>query len=170
MPPGSPDSNFGNAYNFLFWKIKLSPSNIYRIKGEDDPAEEAERYSFLVKSNLPQVNNLPVFDIILLGIGEDGHTASIFPGQLDVFRSEKIYEVTVSPYTGQNRITMTGNVINNADNIYFLVSGKHKAKVVGEILTGSESAKRYAAANVNPVRGALEWYLDKDSAGNIKAG
>lgn len=164
MPPGSPDSNFGNAYNFLFWKIKLSPSNIYRIKGEDTPAEEAERYSFLVKSNLPQVNNLPVFDIILLGVGEDGHTASIFPGQLDLFRSEKIYEVTVSPYTGQNRITMTGNVINNADNIYFLVNGKQKAKVVGEILNGSEDSKRYAAAYVNPVRGLLEWYLDKDAA------
>lgn len=164
VPPGSPDSNFGNAYNFLFWKVKLSPANIYRIKGEDTPEEEAERYSFLVKNNIPEKNGMPCFDIILLGIGQDGHTASIFPGQLALFDSDKTYEVSVSPYTQQQRITMTGKVINNAENIYIMISGKQKSAVVNNILNKTDDAARYPASRVAPVNGDMKVFLDKDAA------
>lgn len=164
VPPGSPDSNFGNAYNFLFWKIKLSPSNIYRIKGEDTPEEEAERYSFLVKNNIPESAGLPRFDIVILGIGQDGHTASIFPGQLDLFNSDKVYEVSVSPYTQQKRITMTGKVINNAENIFIMVSGKQKSAVINNILNRTDDAARYPASQIAPVNGDMKVFADKDAA------
>lgn len=164
VPPGSPDSNFGNAYNFLFWKIKLSPANIYRIKGEDTPEEEAERYSFLVKNNIPEEAGLPRFDILILGIGQDGHVASIFPGQLALFNSANIYEVSESPYTGQKRITMTGKVINNAENIYILVSGKNKADVIGNILNRTQDAERYPAGKIDPINGSMLVMVDKEAA------
>jgi len=163
VPPGSPDSNFGNAYNFLFWKLKLSPANIYRIKGEDIPEEEAERYSFLVKTNIPESAGLPRFDIAILGIGQDGHTASIFPGQLSLFDSDKVYEVSVSPYTEQKRITMTGKVINNSENIYIMVSGKQKSAVVNNILNKTDESARYPASRVTPVNGDLKIFIDKDA-------
>lgn len=163
VPPGSPDSNFGNAYNFLFWKIKLSPANIYRIKGEDNPLEEAERYTFLVKNNIAEKNGIPCFDIVFLGIGQDGHTASIFPGQLDLFNSDKVYEVSVSPYTQQQRITMTGKVINNAENIYIMVSGKQKSAVINNILNRTDDAARYPASQVAPINGDLKVFVDKDA-------
>lgn len=159
VPPDSPESNFGNAYNTLFKNINISPSRLHRIKGESDPAKEVERYSELVKHNVPANDSLPAFDIILLGIGEDGHTASIFPNQMTLLNSNELYDVAYHPVSNLARITMTGHLINNAGNIYFLVSRGDKENIVKDILDGNEKAMQYPANYIKPVNGELFWML-----------
>lgn len=159
VSPVSPESNFGNAYNTLFKFINISPARLHRIDGENDPEKEAERYSELVSHTIPAINSLPSFDIILLGIGDDGHTASIFPNQMELITVDKIYAVAIHPDTGQKRITMTGSLINNAKYIYFLVSGKNKENVVKNILDGNEEAKKYPANYIKPVNGEMIWIV-----------
>lgn len=163
VPPDSPESNFGNAYNTLLRNVNISPARLHRIKGEADPKKEAIRYSELVKHNVPQNDAPPSFDIILLGLGEDGHTASIFPNQMQLITSEKLYETAIQPKTGQTRITMTGSLINNAKCIYFLLSGKGKSEVLNAILNSSEAADEYPANFIKPLDGELFWVVD-DSA------
>jgi 6-phosphogluconolactonase len=160
----SPDSNYGNADKYLFSKIKIDDSNLHRIKGEDNPSYEAAKYSRIVMANVTAKNSIPCFDIILLGIGEDGHTASIFPNQMGLLTSEKIYDVSFHPVTMQRRITMTGKTINNAENIYFLVSGESKLKIVNDILEESEDAQNYPAYYVNPKNGTIFWVMDKEAS------
>ena len=162
VEPASEESNFGSAYNTLFKNISISPARLHRIKGESGPAKEAERYSELVKHNVTANNSLPAFDIILLGIGEDGHTASIFPNQMTLLNSNELYDVAYHPVSGQARITMTGRLINNSKNIYFLVSGNGKSGVVNDIINGNEKAKLYPANYIKPVFGELFWILDKN--------
>ncbi|HRE12353.1 MAG TPA: 6-phosphogluconolactonase, partial [Ignavibacteria bacterium] len=111
--------------------------------------------------------SIPSFDIILLGIGEDGHTASIFPNQMNLLTSDKLYDTAIQPKTGNTRITMTGTLINNAKNVNFLVSGKNKSIVINEIVRVTEPVDRYPAAMVEPLNGNLYWYLDKSAAGDI---
>lgn len=159
VPADSPESNFGKAYNTLFKYINISPERLHRLKGESDPAKEAERYSELVKHNVPANGSLPSFDIILLGIGEDGHTASIFPNQMNLLTLNELYCVAYHPESKQARITMTGRLINNAKIIYFLVSGKNKSDVVNDILSGNEKAMQYPANYIKPVTRELFWML-----------
>lgn len=163
VPVDSPESNFGNAEIYLLSKININHDNIHRIKGETEPEHEAARYSDIVLKNVKLHNSLPSFEIIILGIGEDGHTASIFPNQIELMLSEMIYEVSVHPNTGQKRITMTGPVINNASTIYFLVSGKSKSTVIHDILNHKLEANKYPANYIKPVFGELFWILDKNS-------
>ena len=164
VPPGDPQSNYGRAYELLIEKIGIPSENIFRVRGEDDPETESERYAQLLETNARLKRDVPCFDFIMLGIGEDGHTASIFPGQLALFDSDKTYEVSVSPYTQQQRITMTGKVINNAENIYVMVSGKQKSAVVNNILNKTDESARYPASRVTPVNGDLKIFIDKDAA------
>lgn len=163
VPPDSPESNFGMTKEVLFGKIRINDSNIHRIIGEDDPEKEAERYSEEISYFTRENNGLPVFDLIILGLGEDGHTASIFPGNNTLFSSDKICEVAQHPVTSQKRITVTGPVINNAGIIVFLVTGASKAKMVSEIIE-NPGIVDYPAASVEPVHGTLKWYLDIDAA------
>ncbi len=157
VPPDSPDSNFGNAYNTLFKFINISLSRLHRIKGEAPAEKESERYSELVKHNVPGDDFLPVFDIILLGIGEDGHTASIFPDQMALLTSPKLFASANHPDNHQLRITMTGKVINNAKNVYFLVTGMRKSAIVNDILHCDEKAIHYPASFIRPTKGKLFW-------------
>lgn len=161
VPKNSPESNFGNADKYLFSKLEIEYNNIHRINGEVDPEKEAKRYSELVMRNIQKNGLLPSFDIILLGIGDDGHTASIFPNQMELLTSEKIYDVSIHPVTNQKRITMTGPLINNAVYIYFLVSGKSKAKIINDILNDTENAKYYPAFYIKPHNGEVFWIVEK---------
>ena len=110
---------------------------------------------------------MPKFDLIMLGLGEDGHTASIFPNRIELLESEKICAVAVHPESGQKRITLTGKVINNAETIIFIATGKNKSKVVGEILNQKGRYKSYPASFIYPRDGELYWLLDQDSAVKI---
>lgn len=167
VPPESSESNYGEADRILFRKINLY-ENVHRIIGENDPSAEAERYSALLKHNLPLENNFPKFDLMLLGTGEDGHTASIFPDRMDLLKSEKYCETAVHPESNQKRITLTGKVINNSDRIYFLVTGKNKEHVVKIISERKEDSLMYPAGNIKQKNGDVNWFLDQDAAGLIR--
>lgn len=164
VPPSNNDSNYKLANDYLFRNINLDESNIFRIKGECEPTEEAKAYSKIIEANLPIVNGSPKFDFILLGLGEDGHTASIFPNEIELFDSPNYCEVAVHPVSGQKRITITGKIINNADTVFFVAVGKSKADRVYEIFNKSKSASKYPASLVEPKFGDLFWLLDKASA------
>ena len=167
VSPESSESNYGEADRILFRKINLF-ENVHRIIGENDPSAEAERYSALLKQNLPFENDLPKFDLMLLGMGDDGHTASIFPDRMDLLKSEKYCETAVHPESNQKRITLTGKVINNSDRIYFLVTGKNKEHVVKIISERKEDSLIYPAGNIKQKNGDVNWFLDQDAAGLIR--
>jgi len=163
VSPNDNDSNFKLANDHLFQNVNISTSNIFRIKGEINPNVEAKEYSEVLKTNLPTENGYPKFDFILLGLGEDGHTASIFPHEIGLFKSPNYCEVANHPISAQKRITITGNIINNAILVVFIAVGKGKAEKVSEILRNKDSAKNYPANLVKPNNGKIIWLLDKDS-------
>ena len=166
VPTDDPESNFRMTKKSLLDKIKIPLENIHRIMGEKDPDEEAARYSNEIVSFTREVKKLPAFDLIILGLGEDGHTASIFPGNSKLLNSDKVCEVAVNPVSFQKRITITGKVINNAKHIVFLVTGANKANVVSAII-GKKRAFDYPAAHIEPQSGVLNWYLDNAAAAMI---
>jgi len=164
VPPEDNDSNYKMAKETILNKLNIPSNNIIRIKGEVEPTKEVKEFNEVIKNRLPFKNSLPVFDIILLGLGEDGHTASIFPNQIELFSSDNFAEIAVHPDSKQKRITLTGKVINNAENVFFLVTGSGKAEVVGEILNEKGNYKSYPASHVAPTNGNYKWYLDKLAA------
>jgi 6-phosphogluconolactonase len=161
--PEDHESNFGLAKIIFLDKIKIPESNIHRIMGEMDPLEETARYTGEIACFTREDGGLPVFDLIILGLGVDGHTASIFPGNNKSFISGKTCELVVHPLSFQKRITITGSVINNSENIVFLVTGGNKAEVVSVII-GKKGITDYPAAHIKPKTGVLKWYLDSEAA------
>lgn len=165
VPPDHSESNFGLAKKSLFDMIDIPSQNLRRIHGEDDPNTEAKRYGNLIRQYIQKKDNIfPIFDWIILGLGEDGHTASIFPGNIPIIQSKEICAVASHPQSGQKRITLTLPVINMAERITFLVSGANKAKIVAEILKNKDSKTTYPAAMVQSTIKTVEWYLDKEAA------
>ena len=138
----------------------MEPENIHRIHGEKPPETEIEDYASNLKNKIELVHGFPRFDWIFLGVGEDGHTASIFPNRLDLLYSAKCCEVAEHPETKQKRITLTGKVLINAKRVSFLVTGENKKGVVASILSGNPESKKYPASFIKPVGGKLSWYLD----------
>jgi 6-phosphogluconolactonase len=165
VAPDDIESNFGNARRLLFDKITIPADSIHRMRGEEDPAAEAVRYSEEIKRIIGIEGILPVFDHIVLGLGDDGHTASIFPENIELINSDKICEVSTHPKTGQKRITLTGKVINHGRKITFLVTGENKARIVNEIFQKHFASKSYPASHIMPLNGTLTWLLDEKAAG-----
>jgi len=163
VPPENPESNYGMIYETLLRYLSLPHENIHRMRGELDPDTEVLRYEKLILDTVPLVDEIPCFDLVMLGMGEDGHTASIFPHEIDLFHSSELCEVGTHPETGQKRITLTGKVINNARNIFFLVTGKEKSAILARILEKGEMMN-FPAGMVEALHGNLEWYLDNDAA------
>jgi 6-phosphogluconolactonase len=163
VPPENSESNYREANDKFFKKIDIPLCNIHRIRGERRPEKEVLSYSEEVSEFTRSSGGLPVFDIILLGVGEDGHTASIFPGNLKLFTSDKICEIAAHPVTGQKRITITGKVINNAPIIYFLVTGNKKSDIVGQILNEPQSSQDLPASHIASLSGTVNWYLDEEA-------
>jgi 6-phosphogluconolactonase len=166
VPPDDPESNYGMTRDALLEKIDIPSAFVFRIRGEEDPDSEAMRYSEVIERSVPWKNERPFFDVVLLGLGEDGHTASIFPGNEYLFNAGETCVVAVNPYSGQKRITITGRIINNAGMVIFLVSGKKKAAIVEKIMCGGVKAE-YPAEHVKPVDGKIIWYLDDEAASLI---
>jgi 6-phosphogluconolactonase len=162
VPADHPDSNYRSAYETLLSKVPIPERNIHRIETELGPEKAAAAYEDLLRRFFALSGGAsPRFDLILLGVGEEGHTASLFPGG-GALREEK--RLAVAAYVDKlksHRITLTLPVLNHAANVFFLVSGQSKAKVVKEIL-GSHS--RLPAAEVQPANGRLLWLLDTPAA------
>lgn len=167
VPPDDENSNFKTANDSLFSKISIPKKNIHRIKGENDPEEEAIRYNHEIEENLNYRGENPVFDLLILGLGEDGHTASIFPDQLELFEDERICAVTQHPITGDNRITLTGRALNNSNRIFFVVTGESKSMRISEIMNDNEAAKLLPANYIEPKNGDLIWFIDDAAASRI---
>lgn len=166
--PDDIESNYKMTRDSLLNHISIPESNIFRIHGEDNPKLERERYSEIVKKNVRLVNGIPQFDLVMLGLGEDGHTASIFPNQIHLFDSDMLFEATQNPYNKQNRITATGKIINNAAMVAFLVTGSAKAGMVESIINKKQEAVILPASLVRPLNNNVCWLLDKDAAIMIK--
>lgn len=164
VAPDDKESNYGMTNRELFQKTDIPSCNIHRIRGEDEPEKEALRYSGEVNSIAASRGGIPRFDLIMLGLGEDGHTASIFPDHLELFKSDNTCEVAVHPVSRQKRITLTGRIINNADSVVFLVTGKKKAGIVKEIINKGPSSADLPASYVDPSEGVLRWLIDEESA------
>lgn len=162
--PDSPDSNYGTAKRFMFDFIPLPLKNIHPIIGPDNAEEEAKRYSAMVKAKLPEENNVPIFDLVLLGIGDDGHTSSIFPDRMDLMHSDKVYVVTVNPYNLKKRIAMTGPVIMQAKNTWFFVTGPEKANVIKNIFENKERALQIPAGYIALNARNTEFFLDRSAS------
>lgn len=160
VPPTHEDSNYKMTVDHLLSKIDIPKENIHRVLGENDPDMEAARYSVEILKNVPNENLIPRFDLIILGMGPDGHTASIFPHQMDLLTASRICEVATHPESGQKRVTLTGNVLRQAAKVVFLVTGGNKKSKVKEILEKTGNWKLYPAAHIQPVNGELIWFLD----------
>ncbi len=167
VSPVSDESNFKMANDLLFTQVPVPSKNIHRIKGENFPQEEAERYAGEISKNLLSRNGFPVFDLILLGLGDDGHTASIFPDRMNLLDDSHITAVAEHPQTGQKRITLTGKVLNNANRVFFLITGENKALRISEIMNNEEAAKKLPANYIDPTHGELIWFLDEAAASKI---
>ncbi len=159
--PDDDDSNYKMAKENLFDHVPVSKDNIFRIRGENDPYKEARSYEDLLHNELEVVNNTPQFDIVMLGMGEDGHTASIFPHEMNLWESSNLCVVATHPKTRQRRVSLSGRTINAAKNVVFLVTGAPKDKIVKAVIEDNEKAQeKYPAAKVNPTSENLTWFLD----------
>ena len=169
VPPDHADSNYQMARESLLDPLKIPEENIHRMRGENDPTTEAARYANEIKNNLSdRSDDTPRFDWILLGLGTDGHTASLFPRVNAIEDRSGLCAVSVQPENGQQRITLTNRVLNQAHRVTFIVTGKSKAQVVADILNESQKSKNYPSAHVHPDQGTLEWFLDAEAATDIK--
>lgn len=166
--PDDADSNYKMTKTHLLSKIDMPVENIFRIKGENDPEAEAERYAEVLKKQLPTANEMPQFDLVILGMGSDGHTASIFPYEIALWDTESYCAVATHPESGQKRVGLTGGIINNAKTVAFLVTGADKAEKVEEIVGQKSGYEKYPASKVSPTSGELLWFLDKEAAAGLE--
>lgn len=165
VPPTDDDSNYKMTKEHLFDIVPVPDENIFRIRGESDPRAEAGRYGELLGRELETVDGVPSFDILMLGMGDDGHTASIFPHEIALWDSPENCVAATHPVSGQKRVSLSGRVINAARNVFFLVTGENKADKVKEIIEQPDEAeKKYPAALVQPNSGHLYWFLDDKAA------
>lgn len=170
VPPNDPRSNYALADKTLFTPLNIPPSQIYRMAGESsDPqaaASEYEEQLRLATNTAPSVP--PSLDLILLGLGEDGHTASLFPGSPILRDFRHAIATTQSPKDPPNRLTMTLAAINRASVVLFLATGSGKAEVVRAILDPKTEAERQLPASlVKPEEGQLIWFLDQAAAAKL---
>lgn len=133
VAPDSPDSNFGHAKRLLFEPLNIAEKHIHRIQGENDPEQEAVRYAAEVEEQVTLRNGLPHFDCIILGVGNDLHTASIFPHDMGLLMDNRSYATAAHPESGQRRVTMTGPVILNDTPLLVPVVGSGKAAVISAL-------------------------------------
>ncbi|HKK81754.1 MAG TPA: 6-phosphogluconolactonase [Prolixibacteraceae bacterium] len=162
VPPFHTDSNFKWANELWLSPAGFSDEQIHRVKGENNPKEEAIRYSEEIKKYVPTENGWPVFDLILLGLGEDGHTASIFPNQMELLKSNRICEIATHPKSGQKRVSFTGYIINNARKVIFLSTGTSKSEKVRQVI--DERDLSLPATHIRPANGKLIWWIDNHAA------
>lgn len=170
VPAYDQDSNFRMAYENLLSTVPVSPEHIHRIKGEEGPEKGARAYEEEIRNFFGITGNeiAPVFDLIILGIGNDGHTASLFPGSKALDERKDMAVPVVMKGPKKDRVTLSFPVLNNAQNIIFLVSGNSKAGIVQTVLEDKDKRCLYPAGIINPVHGNITWLIDKAAAHLLK--
>jgi 6-phosphogluconolactonase len=166
VPKEDEASNFKVAFERLLSKVPIPGGHIHRIKGEEDPEKAATDYEADIREFFG-ASGLPVFDLVLLGLGEDGHTASLFPGSKSLDETTRLAVAVYLDKPNQSRITLTVRVLNNAAQILFLVAGSSKAPVLSEILSDGEKKKDFPAGRIKPVRGTMTWLIDREAAARV---
>jgi 6-phosphogluconolactonase len=167
VPPDSPDSNYRMVNNALLSKVPVPAENIFRVHAEEKDANAvAEEYEKQVSNFFKlKPGEFPSFDLVLLGLGPDGHTASLFPDSAGLKEEKRIFIANRVEKMDTDRLTFTYPVLNAAACDMFLVSGESKTEKVRKIL---EEHQDFPAAKVAPKEGDLLWFMDKAAAGNIK--
>ena len=167
VPKEHEESNFKTAFDTLLSKVPIPDENIHRIRGEEDPERGARDYEEDVRKFF-EMAGLPVFDLVILGMGADGHTASLFPGSKSLDERVRLALPVYLEKPNWNRITLTLPVLNNAAQVIFLVAGQSKADMVWEILGGSQKKDRYPAGRINSVHRSITWLIDQGAARKLK--
>ncbi|HEX9442727.1 MAG TPA: 6-phosphogluconolactonase [Candidatus Binatia bacterium] len=164
VPPDHPDSNYRMAYETLLSKAPVPPENIHRIEAERPPEAAAAAYEQTIREFFRlAATDWPRFDLILLGLGDDGHTASLFPDNPALSEERRLAVATYVEKLGAHRITLTLPVLNHAANVFFLAAGKSKAAVLADVLRPGPG-ERLPAGRVDPADGRLVWFMDQAAA------
>lgn len=169
VPPDHSDSNYRMTRETLLSKVPIPADHVFRVPAENpNAAQAAEIYQqTLQKFFQVQPGSFPRFDLILLGMGPDGHTASLFPGtKVLQERSRLVASVWVEKFK-TDRITLTLPVLNNAAVVMFLVSGQDKAQTLKQVLEGNQPADLYPSKLIRPTNGLLIWMVDRAAAGAL---
>ena len=160
VPSKHEESNYRIVSDFLLSHITIPEKNVHRIRGEEDPAEESVRYEKEIQDHQElRKGDANLFDWIFLGVGLDGHTASLFPEQKTLLDLPNLCGIARHPQTDQIRITLTPSAINRSHRITYHVIGRGKARVVSELLSEPSEKSHYPTAHIKG-----EWYLDQEAA------
>jgi len=166
VPPDHGDSNYKGVQDALLSRIDIPAANIHRIKGEMSSEEGAREYEEELKRYFTNSGSY-AFDLVILGLGEDGHTASLFPESAALAEKERFAINVYVEKLRSWRITLTIPVLNNSSNILFLVTGLRKACILKEILGGSGNSQKYPAGLISPVAGEVTWLIDKEASSRL---
>jgi 6-phosphogluconolactonase len=168
VPPDHPDSNYGMANRYLLKHINIDPLRIHRIQSELDPQDAAKGYHITLAGFLPlNHDKKPVFDLVLLGLGDDGHVASLFPGSDILQEQEKHADAVWVESKKTWRISITLPVINSAHNIWLMVTGESKADIVDRVFNYPSEANPLPIEMLKADHG-ITWYLDEAAARWLK--
>jgi 6-phosphogluconolactonase len=178
VPPDHQDSNYRMAKEALLSKVPVPEENIFRIPAElEDPRDAAAKYEktlarfFLSRpTGTAPLSNVPRFDLVMLGMGPDGHTASLFPGTSALRETDRIVTANYVDKLNANRITLTATTINNARNVTFLVAGADKAEPLKQVIEGPFQPEIYPSQLIQPKVGTLLWMIDQAAAQSLSAG
>lgn len=157
VDPTHEESNYRMTFESLLSKVPLPTDNIHRMKGELTPEDGIKDYQMIIE-NLPKSNTFPQFDLIILGMGDDGHTASIFPPSKELITIESDLAIGTNPYSGQKRLTLTGRTIKNAKELIFHVTGENKACILDEILNEKGNYRDYPSYYFKEEK--TQWWVD----------
>lgn len=169
VAPDHTDSNFRMANETLLVPLKIATSKIFRLHGEDDPAQAARQYEETIRAEFATAAPAwPRFDLILLGLGDDGHTASLFAGTPALHQQQRLVVPTQAPQGPKQRLTFTAPLINQAHTVAFLVSGADKASAVRTVLEDrAANPKTIPAKLITPASGRLVWFMDRAAAAGL---
>ncbi|MCX6137892.1 MAG: 6-phosphogluconolactonase [Ignavibacteriales bacterium] len=162
VPPQDDASNFKMVEESFLEPLQIAGGTVHRMRGECEPSEEARRYQQEILNIVPvDAAGLPQFDWILLGVGTDGHTASLFPNSSAVQERKALCLATTHPESGQRRLTLTLPVLNNAHRTALIATGEEKAGILRTLSTLSSPSALYPVSMVIPIHGIVEWWVDE---------
>lgn len=166
VPPGDDQSNYHHARRLLLDPIGVDPANVHRIKGELPPDSAALDYEGLLRKIGARYGRGLRFDLVLMGLGSDGHVASLFPGQIDHGQEERLVKAVEADYEDRaaRRVTLTPLAFNNAKRILFLVSGEAKAQALRDTLEGKFDPLQNPSQRIHPEQGEVIWLVDQSAA------
>lgn len=166
VPPAHPRSNFGMAWRAFVSRVPIPPENVHRMRGELPPAEGAASYERELRALLG--DGTPALDLVHLGLGDDGHTASLFPFSRVPEEPGRFVRTALAPDRPESRLTLTEPVLNAARRVEFLVLGASKAEIVRVATRGALDPVRVPAQRVAPASGPPVWYLDRGAGGRLE--